>query len=144
MDLRALASALPSVSDDHATSDDSNKLRRRTALQMLMDASVDASNIPRRGDESPFGYCNTVGRETLQEHRALLARHRVYDEDWVRWPPMEEKETGLHTNNLVIVAEWTPGQEITARLAFAVYIRVCCSLRPSLSSALLPPSLCPY
>ena len=122
LDLSSLASALPTetlvFSDGHEQ--DPSSLRRRAALNILMGASTDESKVTPNGDVSPLGYCQSVVRETLFEHRAMLGQTRLFDQAWARWPPIEEKaERGQHANQLVLLARDSYGNDVV--LAFVTY-----------------------
>ena len=122
LDLSSLARALPTetlvFSDGHEQ--DPSSLRRRAALNILMDASTDESKVTPNGDVSPLGYCQSVVRETLFEHRAMLGQTRLFDQAWARWPPIEEKaERGQYANQLVLLAKDSYGNDVV--LAFVTY-----------------------
>ena len=91
--LSSLASALPTEAIVHSDGheQDPSSLRRRAALNILMGASTDENKVTPNGSASPLGYCQSVVRETLFEHRAMLGQTRLFDQTWARWPPVEEK-----------------------------------------------------
>jgi hypothetical protein len=122
LDLSSLASALPTETIVHSDGheQDPSSLRRRAALNILMGASTDENKVTPNGDASPLGYCQSVVRETLFEHRAMLGQTRLFDQAWARWPPIEEKaERGQYANQLVLLANDSYGNDVV--LAFVTY-----------------------
>ena len=122
LDLSSLASALPTEAIVHSDGheQDPSSLRRRAALNILMGASTDENKVTPNGSASPLGYCQSVVRETLFEHRAMLGQTRLFDQTWARWPPVEEKaERGQYANQLVLLANDSYGNDVV--LAFVTY-----------------------